>query len=164
VLDHVHKIAYVSLSKRAHLNVLKRFCADFGYDAVTFSSVDADGQPVYHTNVVMCVGTELALIALEMIPDTGERDRVRHSLQSTGKQIVELTADQIAEFAGNAIELHNESEKLLVMSDRAAPVFTSNQRSVIERHARVVPLRLPTIELAGGSARCMIATIHLPRR
>jgi hypothetical protein len=143
--------------------VLKRFCADFGYEAVTFTSVGGDGQPIYHTNVVMCVGTNFALIALEMIPDEPERARVRDRLKSTGKQIVALSRDQIENFAGNAIELHNAAgEKLLVVSARAVPAFTPEQRSAIENHASIVALDLPTIELAGGSARCMIATIHLP--
>jgi hypothetical protein len=163
VLDHVHKIAYVSLSQRSHSEPLKRFCADFDYEPVTFTATDENGRPVYHTNVVMCVGTELALIALEMIADTREREAVRARLTETGKEIVDLTREQIANFAGNAIELENVTgEKLLVLSSRALPAFRPAQRRTIERYARFVPLELPTIELAGGSARCMLATIHLP--
>ncbi len=162
VLDHVNKIAYVSLSKRAHPTTIERFSADFGYEAVTFTSVDDNGQPIYHTNVVMCVGTEFALIALEMIPNEKERDCVRARLQATGKRVIPLTRQQIANFAGNAIELQNNAEKLLVLSARALPFFSREERATIEDYARIVPLELPTIELAGGSARCMIATIHLP--
>jgi hypothetical protein len=85
-------------------------------------------------------------------------------LEKTGKEIVELSANQIANFAGNAIELHNKRvEKLLVLSSRAARALTEDQHQRLSRHVRLVPLELPTIELAGGSARCMIATIHLPR-
>jgi hypothetical protein len=164
VLDHVHKIAYVSLSQRSHSELLKRFCTDFGYEPVTFTATDESGRPIYHTNVVMCVGTEFALVALEMIAEAREREAVRARLTETGKEIVDLTRGQIANFAGNAIELHNATgEKLLVISSRALPTFTSEQRQTIERHARFVPLELPTIELAGGSARCMLATIHLPQ-
>ena len=162
VLDHVNKVAYVSLSKRSHPNTLQRFCADFGYEAVTFTSIGDHGEPIYHTNVVMCVGTAFALIALEMIPDPREQQRVRERLEATRKQIVELDRNQIANFTGNAIELHNDRQKLLVLSSRARPVLTREQLDVLERHARIVALDLPTIELAGGSARCMIATIHLP--
>jgi len=163
VLDHGHKIAYVSLSQRSHPEPLKRFCADFGYEPVTFTAADENGQPVYHTNVVMCVGSEFALVALEMIADMRERDAVRARLTETGKEIVDLTREQIANFAGNAIELHGRSgERLLVISSRALPTFTAEQRQTIERYARLVRLELPTIELAGGSARCMLATIHLP--
>lgn len=162
VLDHVNKLAYASLSQRTHPEVLDRFCADFGYEAVKFRSASADGRPVYHTNVVMCVGSEFALIGLAMIPDEAERVGVQNLLEATGKKVVELGANQIAEFAGNAIELHNQREKLLVLSARAATALTSAQRQTIEKYARLLPLSLPTIELAGGSARCMIATIHLP--
>ena len=163
VLDHVNKLAYASLSHRTHREVLKRFCDDFGYEPVTFRSQSADGRPVYHTNVVMCIGTEFAILGTEMIPDEAERTGVQNLLEATGHETIEVTADQIGEFAGNAIELHNAAgEKLLVLSARAAAAFSKPQRSAIERYARFVPLTLPTIELAGGSARCMIATIHLP--
>ncbi len=163
VLDHVHKIAYVSLSKRSHPEPLKRFCADFGYDAVTFTAMGENDAPVYHTNVVMCVGTEFALIALEMIRDERERESVRARLRETGRQIVELSRSQIANYAGNAIELHGSAgNKLLVVSSRAVPTFRREQREVLEQFARLIPLDLSTIELAGGSARCMLATIHLP--
>ena len=163
VLDHVNKIAYASLSHRTHPEVLKRFCDDFGYEPVTFRSESEDGRPIYHTNVVMCVGSELALVGAEMIPDEAERTGVQNLLEATGKEVIELTAEQINEFAGNAIELHNPAgEKLLVMSTRAATALTDEQRSTVDKYARLLPLTLPTIELAGGSARCMIATVHLP--
>ena len=90
---------------------------------------------------------------------------MRARLEQTEKEIVELTADQIANFAGNAIELNNErGEKLLVLSSRAARALTAEQHERLSRYARLVPLELPTIELGGGSARCMMATIHLPLR
>ena len=163
VLDHVNKIAYASLSHRTHPDVLKRFCDDFGYEPVTFRSQSADGRPVYHTNVVMCVGSDFAIVGTEMIPLESERVGVQNLLEATGHEVVEVTPDQISEFAGNAIELHNaKGEKLLVLSSRAAAALADEQRSTIEGYARLVPLRLPTIELAGGSARCMIATVHLP--
>jgi hypothetical protein len=165
VLDHVNRTAYVSFSKRAHPNVLRRFCADFGYEPVTFTSVDASGQPVYHTNVVMCIGTKFALAGLEMIAEACERKQVRERLVGSARALIELSAAQIAEFAGNAIELQNESgEKLVVISRRGLAALGRDQRQAVERFAQFVPLDLPTIELAGGSARCMLATIHLPRR
>jgi hypothetical protein len=162
VLDHVNKLAYASLSQRTHPEVLQRFCNDFGYEPVTFRSASADGRPIYHTNVVMCVGSGFALVGFEMISEG--REELRERLASTGKELIELSARQINEFAGNAIELHNQTqEKLLVLSARAAAALTNEQRGQIERHARLLPLALPTIELGGGSARCMIATIHLPK-
>ncbi len=164
VLDHVNKIAYASISHRTHPEVLKQFCDDHGYEPVTFGSVGEDGRPIYHTNVMMCVGSEFALMGLQTIPDEAERTGVQNLLEANGQVVIELSPAQIEEFAGNAIELHNEDGKLLVISARAACALQPEQRAAIERYARLVPLELPTIELAGGSARCMLATIHLPRR
>jgi hypothetical protein len=145
--------------------VIQRFADDFSYEPVTFTSIGSNGQPIYHTNVMMCVGTAFAMVGLEMIPNKNERQQVKARLEKTGKEIVELSADQIANFAGNAIELHGkDGEKLLVLSSRADRVMTEDQRKRLRSYARLVPLELPTIELGGGSARCMIATIHLPRR
>jgi hypothetical protein len=162
VLDYVNRIAYVSLSKRSDRELVERFCADFSFDPVLFDSIGDDGRPIYHTNVVMCVGSEFALIGLDLIPNSGQRETVRRRLEESGKKVIELDRDQVANFAGNALELRNDSEKLLVLSSRAAEALTSEQRKAIEQHARPLPLALPTIELAGGSARCMMATIHLP--
>src|SRR5438477_3068714 len=163
VLDHVNRIAYISLSNRSNPKVIRRFAEDFGYEPVIFTSIGIGGQPIYHTNVMMCIGTNIALAGLAMIPDKAERQKVRERLQASGKEIVELEPQQVANFAGNAIELHDaRSDKLLVVSARAMPTFTEGQRAVLRRHVLFIPLELPTIELGGGSARCMIATIHLP--
>jgi hypothetical protein len=165
VLDHLNKVAYVSLSNRSNPKMIQRFVEDFGYEPVIFSSIGSNGQPIYHTNVMMCIGTAFAMVGLDMIPNKTERQQVRARLEKTGKEIVELSADQIANFAGNAIELHNkDGGKLLVLSSRAGHALTEDQRKRLTRYARLIPLELPTIELAGGSARCMIATIHLPQR
>jgi hypothetical protein len=164
VLDHRNKIAYVSLSNRSNPKVIQRFADDFNYEPVTFTSIGSNGEPIYHTNVMMCIGTAFAVVGLEMIPNKVERQEVRARLEKTGREIVELSADQIANFAGNAIELQNKTgEKLLVISSRAAEALTEEQRQTLTRYARLVLLELPTIELGGGSARCMMATIHLPR-
>ena len=164
VLDHLNKIAYVSLSNRSNPKVIQRFADDFGYEPVTFTSIGPNGQPIYHTNVMMCIGTAFVMVGLEMIPNKAERQQVRSHLEKTGKEIVELSADQIANFAGNTIELHDkDGEKLLVLSTRADEALTEDQRRRLSRHARLIPLEVPTIELGGGSARCMIATIYLPR-
>ena len=164
VLDHENRIAYVSLSRRADRELLEKFCADFDYEPVTFQSSSDDGRPIYHTNVMLCVGTQFVLVGLEMIDDPAQRETVRSRLAATGKTIIALDRDQIANFAGNALELQNGHEKLLVLSVRAASHLTAAQRTTIERFARLLPLSLPTIELAGGSARCMMATVHLPLR
>jgi hypothetical protein len=164
VLDHVHRIAYVSLSRRADREPLEKFCADFAYEPLTYTSSGDDGRPIYHTNVMMCLGSQFALVGLEMIDDPAQRERVRARLEETGKTIIALDRNQIANFAGNALELRNEQDKLLVLSARAAAHLTGEQRATLERFARLLPLSLPTIEFAGGSARCMLATIHLPLR
>src|SRR4029077_10136096 len=164
VFDHLNKIAYVSLSNRSNPKVIQRFADDFSYEPVTFTSIGSNVQPIYHTNVMMCIGTAFAMVGLEMIPNIREREEVRARLEKTGKEIVELSADQIANFAGNAIELQNRrGEKLLVLSSCAARALAEQQHKTLTRYARLVPLELPTIEFAGGSARCMMTTIHLTR-
>lgn len=162
VLDYVDRVAYVSLSKRSDRELVQRFCQDFDFEPVLFESVGTDGRAIYHTNVVLCVGSEFALAGLDLIADPGQRETVRRRLESSGKKVIEMDRVQIADFAGNALELRNESEKLLVLSSRAAAALTKEQRNEIAPHARLLPLVLPTIELAGGSARCMLAAIHLP--
>jgi hypothetical protein len=163
VFDHLNKIAYVSLSNRSNPKMIQRFADDFSYEPVIFTSIGSNGEPIYHTNVMMCIGTAFAMVGLAMIRNKAERQQVQARLGKTGKEIVELSADQIANFAGNTIELQNKSgEKLLVLSSRAARALTEEQRKTLTRYARLLPLELPTIELGGGSARCMMATIHLP--
>src|SRR5215468_2895678 len=108
VFDHLSKIAYVSLSNRSNPKMIQRFADDFSYEPVIFTSIGSDGEPIYHTNVMMCIGTAFAMVGLEMIRNKAERQQVRAHLKQTGKEIVELSADQIANFAGNAIELHNK--------------------------------------------------------
>jgi hypothetical protein len=163
VLDHFNKITYVSLSNRSNPKMIRRFANDFNYEPVIFTSIGSDGQPIYHTNVMMCIGTAFALVGLETIRNKAERQQVRARLERSAKDIVELSPDQIANFAANAIELHDtHGEKLLVLSHRAIRALTEEQRARLNRYVRLVPLELPTIELGGGSARCMIATIHLP--
>lgn len=162
VLDYINRIVYVSLSKRSSRTMVERFCQDFNFEPVLFESIADDGRPVYHTNVMMCLGSEFALAGLDLIADPGERETVSRRLEESGKNVIALNRDQIANFAGNALELHSDSKKLLVLSKRAMEALTPLQRDEIEQHARLLPLPLPTIELAGGSARCMLATIYLP--
>ena len=164
VLDHLHRLAYVSLSKRADREPLQKFCSDFNYEPVTFESVGGDGRAIYHTNVMLCLGTQFALVGLDLIADRAQRETVRTRLEASGRTLIPLTREQIENFAGNALELHNDESKLLVLSTRAAAHLRDAQRSTLESFARLLPLSLATIELAGGSARCMMATIHLPAR
>jgi hypothetical protein len=165
VLDHLKKVAYVSLSNRSNLRVIRRFADDFRYEPVTFTSTDSDGRPIYHTNVMMCIGTDFAIVGLDLIPNEAQRRNVREHLEASGRQIIELTLEQVANFAGNGIELCDScGQKLLVLSARALSTLQPDQLAILTNFVRLIPLTIPTIELGGGSARCMIATIHLPPR
>ncbi len=169
VLDHVSRVAYTARSHRADTHVLERFCTDFGYEPMAFDAVDEEGVPVYHTNVIACIGTEVAMIALEMIPDELRRAEVRERLTVNGRSVVELTELQIREFAGNAVELCGRTPEgrrryLMVMSERARQSLRPDQVETIEESCEIVSVDIPTIELAGGSVRCMIAGVHLDRR
>jgi hypothetical protein len=131
---------------------------------MAFDAVDAAGRAVYHTNVVMCVATEFAMVALEMIPDAARRQEIRLRLERSGREVIALTATQITEFAANALELTGSNGRILALSQRALDSLNTAQIDAIERSARLVGLAVPTIELAGGSVRCMLAGIHLSRR
>ena len=169
VLDHVSRVAYTAVSHRADTHVLERFCTDFGYEPMPFEAVDAGGVRVYHTNVIACIGTEVALVALGMIPDVQRREDVRARLAVTGREVIEITEEQVREFAGNAVELcgrtaDGRKRYVMAMSGRARRSLTPEQIEAIERSCEIVAVDIPTIELAGGSVRCMIAGIHLDPR
>jgi hypothetical protein len=169
VLDHVSRVAYTARSHRADVAVLERFCTDFNYEPMPFDAVDSDGVPVYHTNVIACIGTDVAMIALEMIPDKHRREQVRERLAVTGRTIIELTEAQVREFAGNAVELCGRTPEgkrryIMAMSARARRSLLPEQVAAIEESCEIVAVDIPTIELAGGSVRCMIAGVHLDHR
>jgi hypothetical protein len=162
VLDNLNRTAYVVRSHRADPIVLERFCTAFGYEPMVFDA-SLRGVPIYHTNVMMCIGTEFALVGLDAM--TSRRDEIAERLAEQGREVVALSNEQLDDFAGNAIELHGTQGRVLALSTRAAASLTLAQRAVIERSARLLPVDVSTIELEGGSVRCMIAGIHLdPRR
>lgn len=163
VLDHEERIAYCARSRRADDRALAGFCDQLGYRPHVFDTTGADGRPVYHTNVMMSLAGGFSLVALELVPDPVQRRRLRRSLERRG-DVVELGAHQVAEFAGNAIELSTPTGRLLAVSSRGLRSLTPAQRAVVEGHCRVLPLDVPTCELAGGSVRCMLAGVHLPDR
>ncbi|MEX0328983.1 MAG: citrulline utilization hydrolase CtlX [Ruegeria sp.] len=164
VLDHVGRIAYTVKSNRADPVLLERFCTHFNYEPIAFEARDRKGRDVYHTNVLMGIGTQYALICLDIIPDAERRATVRSRLEESGRTVIDLTHEQIANFAGNAIELSGRDGLVLALSARALQALRPDQISVIENSATPLPLSVPTIETAGGSVRCMIAGIHLSRR
>ncbi|MFZ2783451.1 MAG: arginine deiminase-related protein [Sediminibacterium sp.] len=164
VLDRDHKIAYACLSPRTDLTVLQDFCSRMGYTPVAFHSADAGGQPIYHTNVMMCVADAYAIICMEAIPDPAEQTRVKESLRQTGKTLIEISMDQLNHFAGNMLQVHNrKGEKMLVMSSQAYRSLTTGQLNAIEQFNPLLHSDITTIETnGGGSARCMMAEIFLP--
>lgn len=164
VLDHIGRIAFVARSNRADPITLERFCSHNAYEPIVFDAVDANGKPVYHTNVLMCVGTGFALVGLSMISSPERRRTVVSRLEQSGRQVIDLTAEQIACFAGNAIELSGVNRRVLCLSETALACLTAQQQEIISKSADLLPISVPTIELAGGSARCMIAGIHLNKR
>ncbi|NLG20195.1 MAG: amidinotransferase [Actinomycetales bacterium] len=167
VLDHVSRIAYTARSRRADPVVLERFCTAFGYEPMAFDAADGDGTPIYHTNVLMCIAADFVLIGLDMITDPQRRQVVAQRLSGRRgtRPVINLSPRQIHDFAGNAIELEgHDGERFLALSTRAAATLTDEQREIIERTCTLLPLDVPTIELAGGSVRCMVAGIHLDAR
>ncbi|MCS6712714.1 amidinotransferase [Brachybacterium sp. EF45031] len=164
VLDHVHRVAYACRSRRMDEDLLAEFCRDRGYRPMVFDATDADGVPVYHTNVLMSVGGTVAVIGAEMIRDERQRDEVLQSLCESGRHVVEVSEEQVRSFAGNCIEVAGREGPLLIMSTTALASLTDSQRARLSEHARLVAVDVPTIETAGGSVRCMIAGNHLTPR
>ncbi|BFG78204.1 arginine deiminase-related protein [Paraburkholderia terrae] len=164
VLDHVTRIAYTARSRRADPVALERFCTHFNFEPMCFDTADSHGQPVYHTNVMMSVATDFALVGFDVIRDTTRREHIHRRLAETGRTVIALDNEQLGHFAGNALELTGRDGRVLALSRRAFGCLTQRQRRLIERSARLLPLDVPTIELAGGSVRCMLAGIHLARR
>lgn len=165
VLDHVSRIAYAVRSHRCDPVLVERFCTVFGYEPVVFDAADPDGVPIYHTNVMMCIGTDIALIGLDAIVGDARRAEIAQRIRDTGRVLVGLSAAQVASFAGNAIELRDaEGERILVLSETAHRSLTADQLATLSASCRVLPIDVAPIELAGGSVRCMIAGIHLDPR
>lgn len=165
IFDYDNKICYACFSPRTDAEVLADFAKKTGFRVVSFHSRDENGKDIYHTNVMMCVGTNYVVICLESIPED-ERERVVKEIIDSGKEIVEISFLQMNQFAGNMLEVHNnKGEKLLVMSDQAYRSLNQTQLTQIGKYARPVFAPLYTIEAnGGGSARCMLAAVHLPKK
>ena len=164
VLDRVNRIAYACLSSRTHLEVLGEFAQRLDYEVVAFDAVDRNGAPIYHTNVLMNVGEELAVICEEAIPRDDQRAAVIQSLEGSGHQVLTLTFDQMDSFAGNMLELRSSSgQRIIAMSEQARESLTESQLETISAYAQIISAPIENIESsAGGSVRCMLAEIHLP--
>lgn len=164
VLDHIDRVAYATRSDRTDPIALERFSTHFNFEPMAFAASDAHGTAIYHTNVLMCIATEFALIGLDMIEDESRKREMISRLKASGRTVIGLTNDQIGNFAGNAIELQGAEGRILALSTRAYDALTPDQIETIEQSARLLPLSIPTIEMAGGSVRCTIAGIHLTPR
>ncbi|MBS1936178.1 MAG: amidinotransferase [Bacteroidetes bacterium] len=164
VLDRDKKIAYACLSPRTDYEVLSEFCDDMGYTEEVFDAMDKNNQPIYHTNVMMCVADKYVVICLDSIPAEHEKEHVSQTIKNSGKEIVTITLDQMEHFAGNMLQVNNDKgEKLLVMSSQAYQSLTPEQIKKLESFNKIIHSDLTTIEInGGGSARCMMAEVHLP--
>ena len=166
VLDRANHIAYACLSSRTHLDPLGDFAQRFDYTVVAFDAVDIDGAAIYHTNVLMNVGERFAVICDEAIPRSEQREAVLASLRNTGHDIISLSYAQLHAFAGNMLQLRTaDGERVLAMSQQAYDSLTTEQRTALEAEGQIVCAAIDNIEAAaGGSVRCMLAEIHLPRQ
>jgi hypothetical protein len=166
VFDRRYKIAYACLSPRTHKDVLDAFAQALGYEIITFSASDEHDTPIYHTNVLMCVGDIFAVVCLEAIKDPDERLMVRSVLEETHKDVIEISLEQMRHFAGNMLMVRNgKGDKYLVMSTQAYESLTPRQKDRLDDYALLLHTDLSVIEgNGGGSARCMMTEIHLPVR
>ena len=169
LLDRANAKAYCALSPRADEELFIEFCEDFDYAPVifeAFQTVDSERKLIYHTNVMMCLGETFAVICADCIDDKKERKMVLDNLKENGKEVILITEAQMNNFAGNMLEVRGANDKrYLVMSAAAHQVLTPKQIEQLEKHAQILSSSLDTIEACGGgSARCMMAEIFLPRK
>lgn len=169
IFDHDHKIAYGSVSLRLDEELFRKFCSKFGFTPVVFHSFQNVGDqrlPIYHTNVMMCVADQFVVICLDCIDDEMEREKVQEMIKSSEKEVIEISEDQMQQFAGNMLQVQNsEGKKFLVMSETAYKSLNPEQIQNIEKYCEIIYSDLNTIEVnGGGSARCMLAEVFLPRK
>lgn len=168
ILDRVNRLAFAAIGPRTDLQAAEHFCAAFEYDLVPFTAVQTTGDreaPIYHTNVMLAIGTDWAVVCPDVITDEEERKHVMESLAYEGRTIVNITPDQVNGFAGNVLEVRTaDDQPVIAMSSSAHAQFTEDQCRALEAHAPIVHAPIPTIErLGGGSVRCMLAEVFLPK-
>jgi len=165
ILDRVNKIAYACYASRTEKSLLDLWATTLGYSVCGFAAAVANGDQIYHTNVMMCLGSTYVVICLDVIPDENERATVVESLNKTGHEIIDISEEQMFQFAGNMLEvLGDDGQKLLAMSQAAHESLTTEQKEAIAKHAEILSSPIPTIEYCGGgSVRCMLAEIFLPK-
>tara|TARA_Y100000385_G_scaffold287445_1_gene351718 strand:- start:2067 stop:2957 length:891 start_codon:yes stop_codon:yes gene_type:complete len=168
ILDREYQKAYCALSPRADEQLFIEFCEDFDFFPVIFSAyqtVNQKREKIYHTNVMMCIGSTFAVICLDSIDDKKERKNIINHLKKDNKEIIAITEDQVNQFAGNMLQLLGKNNTpFLVMSQSAFDSLCADQLSKLEKHTKIISSSLQTIEACGGgSARCMMAEIFLPK-
>ena len=167
VLDRVHRKAYCALSPRADEELFIEFCEDFEYTPVIFKAyqeVDGKQVPIYHTNVMMALGEDFAIVCLDTITDKSERKNLLHHLKEDKKEIISITPEQMCQYAGNMLQVQGKDSTYLVMSDAAYNALTPQQIQTIKKYTQILHSNLETIETCGGgSARCMLAEVFNPR-
>ncbi len=165
VLDRVNRLAYASLSPRTDLDVLGEFAQLLDYDLVTFEAESAAARPIYHTNVVMAIGSRFAVVCDEAITQRVHRDAVLETIRAGGREVIPITLRQMFDFAGNMLELSAPKGPIVALSVTAWRCLDPAQRRALESHAEPVPVEIPAIErVGGGGVRCMLAEVHLPKR
>lgn len=166
IMDHDNRMIYASASERTSVSVLEKYASANQYQAIVFLATDSNGRPVYHTNVVMSLGDEFAVLCEEAIDEEWELIAIRQLLESTGKAIIPISRDQMQAFAGNMLQVKNsKGEKFLLMSQAAYDSLRKEQRNMLEAYSSLLPISIPTIEqVEGGSVRCMMAEVFLERR
>lgn len=163
VLDRTNRVAYACRAPRTAEEPLAQWAALMDYRAHFFDGVDAHGVSIYHTNVMMALGEGFAALALDAVPDTVERERLQASLEAGGNEVIALSREQIAGFAGNILHLRGKGGAVIAMSERARESLGPKAIRRLEAYGRIVPVPIPTIEqCGGGSVRCMLAEIFLP--
>lgn len=163
IFDRENKIAYACRSIRTNESLFDKFCKEFQFNSILFNAADDNGMPIYHTNVMLCIGNSFVVICMESIIDETERLELKKSFKSTGKEIIEVSLQQMNQYAGNMIQLrNNEGDYFLIMSTTAYNSLTDKQVNRLESKTTIIHSDLKTIEtFGGGSARCMIAEIFL---
>lgn len=169
IFDHDNKIAYGSVSLRLDERLFREFCEKYGYTPIVFHSYQTVGTerlPIYHTNVMMCVADQFVVICLDCIDDELEREKVIETIKNSGKEIIEISEEQMQQFAGNMLQVqNNDGQKFLVMSQTAYQSLDPEQIAAIEKYCEIIYSDLNTIEVnGGGSARCMLAEVFLPKK
>jgi hypothetical protein len=166
IFDHPNRTIYACLSERTHKSLLETFAKAHSYRPVYFTATDGDGKAIYHTNVMMHIGATYAVICLESIKNQAERIRISQELTSSGHEIIDISLEQVKAFAGNMLQVQNSAGiPYTLMSESSYQSLSAEQKHILEIHSNLLPVKIPTIEsVGGGSARCMVAELFLPKK